>query len=70
MIILKTALEVIDALGGISKTAKLFGISLPAVSHWKTRGLSRDRRDAIERALSAKGFTCSPALWRQKGMVE
>ena len=35
--------QIIQALGGVSRVAKHFGISMAAVSKWKTTGIPRAR---------------------------
>jgi DNA-binding transcriptional regulator YdaS (Cro superfamily) len=35
--------EIIRALGGTSKVAKLCGISMPSVSQWKKNGIPSDK---------------------------
>jgi hypothetical protein len=40
--------EVIKALGGITKTAAHYGISIAAVQLWRTRGVPKDRVRQIE----------------------
>lgn len=39
--------DIIDALGGPAALAKLFGLSVAAVSYWKTRGISWEYRPRI-----------------------
>jgi len=36
-------IEIIRALGGTSKVAKLCGISMPSVSQWKHNGIPSDK---------------------------
>lgn len=38
----------IKNLGGITKTAKRYGISIPAVQNWRKRGVPQERIKQIE----------------------
>jgi hypothetical protein len=39
----RTDSELIDALGGTSAVARLFGIKPPSVSNWRTDGIPKSR---------------------------
>lgn len=44
----KRSKAVIEELGGVRETAKRFGISHPAVSHWVRLGIPADRVQYIQ----------------------
>jgi len=64
--IIASATEAINVLGGTNKVADLFGISYRVVSNWHTRGLPPDTYAVMAPALTAKGCTFSPLLFAQK----
>ena len=64
--IVSTATEAINVLGGTSAVAALFGISYRVVSNWHTRGLPPDTYAVMAPALTAQGCTFSPLLFAQK----
>lgn len=45
---LRATNRAIKALGGITKTARRYGISIPAVQNWRTRGVPQERIKDIE----------------------
>jgi hypothetical protein len=62
---LQTTSEVIQALGGTAKVAKLTGRSMQAVSNWKDRGFfTASVYLAITDALARENMCANPALWR------
>lgn len=59
-----TVAELIDAFGGTTSTAKLFGVNPSAVSNWKAANRFPDRlhyRIAVE--MQARGLEISPELF-------
>lgn len=64
--LIATATEAINALGGTSKVAKLFGISYRVVSNWHSRGLPPDTYAVLAPRLTACGCKFSPLLFAQK----
>lgn len=68
---LTTVDEVIEALGGGSACAALAGVSLPAVSNWRTRGrFPAELWLLFGAALERKGTTVEPALFGLRQPVE
>lgn len=62
--ILETAGQVIDALGGSAKTARLAGASLASVSNWRAAGRLPPRTFLTFRtSLEVIGATAPAALW-------
>jgi DNA-binding transcriptional regulator YdaS (Cro superfamily) len=55
--------EVIKTLGGITKAAAHFDITIPAVQLWRTRGVPKDRVKAIEAATGVKRARLLPKLY-------
>lgn len=68
---LKTASEVIDALGGTAHTARLVGTKDQHVSNWRATGrIAASTFLIIQQELVARGRTADPAIWgirRPKG---
>ena len=64
--IVSSATEAINILGGTNKVAAMFGISYRVVSNWHTRGLPPDTYAVMAPALTARGCTFSPLLFAQK----
>jgi len=64
--IIATATEAINALGGTNKVAAIFGISYRVVSNWHTRGLPPDTYYEMAPRLTAQGCKFSPLLFAQK----
>jgi hypothetical protein len=64
--IVATATEAINALGGTNHVADIFGISYRVVSNWHTRGLPPDTYYVMAPRLTALGCTFSPLLFAQK----
>ena len=64
--IVATATEAINALGGTNKVAAIFGISYRVVSNWHSRGLPPDTYYVMAPRLTARGCTFSPLLFAQK----
>lgn len=44
----KSAIQVIDALGGTAKVAKLFDVRMPSVCGWKRHGIPAARMQLIK----------------------
>ncbi len=62
-----TVADLIDAFGGVTRTAERFGVTAPAVSNWKARGLFPDRlyyRISVE--AKALGHEVSPSLFKSQ----
>lgn len=51
--------KIIDALGGTTKVAEIFGIEPPSVSEWRKRGIPKSRKQTL--ALMFPGEV--PASW-------
>lgn len=65
---LKTVAEVIEKLGGTSKTAEIFDVGPSAVSNWKRDGRFPARLHyRISRELAARGEAVDPALFGEEG---
>jgi hypothetical protein len=64
MIVLQTTNEVIDALGGTSKVARLLGRPMNDVSNWRSTGKFPPKTFLAIRALLAPGYTAPPPLWQ------
>jgi len=61
---LRTVDSVIDAVGGPSAAAALAGVSLPAVSNWKSRGkISAGKFVLFRDALAAIGEQAEPSVF-------
>lgn len=61
---LSTVDSVIDAVGGPSAAAALAGVSLPAVSNWKSRGkISSGKFVLFRDALALKGQQAAPSVF-------
>jgi len=56
----------IDALGGSTKVAELFGVDERVVSNWKQRGLPPDTFAAMEPMLTALKIDAPAVMWRQR----
>jgi len=63
---LRTAAEVIDALGGTQDVADMFAVGYGAAWNWRVRGLPSDTYAAMQAKLIRKGYFASPALWSQR----
>lgn len=65
---INTADEVIEALGGTTAVAGIFGVDLRVVSNWRRadRGLPPETFHAFQELLAAIGKTAPPSLWRQR----
>lgn len=61
---LKSAAEVIDALGGIASVAAMTGVGYNAAHNWKTRRFPPRTYAVMVEALRAKGHTAPASLWR------
>jgi len=64
--LVSSATEAINVLGGTNKVAAIFGISYRVVSNWHTRGLPPDTYYVMAPRLTARGCTFSPLLFAQK----
>ncbi len=64
--IVASATEAINVLGGTTEVAALFGISYRVVSNWHSRGLPPDTYAVLAPALTAQGCKFSPLLFAQK----
>jgi DNA-binding phage protein len=53
----------IKALGGITKTAKRYGISVPAVQNWRTRGVPKERVKDVEKDSGVSRAALLPNLY-------
>jgi DNA-binding transcriptional regulator YdaS (Cro superfamily) len=61
---LKSVEEMVDVLGGNSAAAALGGVSVPAVSNWKSRGrVPPDKFMVFSMALAKIGKTADPAIF-------
>lgn len=61
---LKTVDAIVDALGGTSEVAVLTGVSLPAVSNWKTRRrIPSEKFMIVADALEQRGVKADPDLF-------
>ena len=56
----------IDALGGSTKVAELFGLDERVVSNWRRRGLPPDTYAAMAPLLIQAGREASPVMFRQR----
>ena len=64
---LRSANEVIDALGGTGAVAAWLGVDIRVVSNWRVRGLPPETYKAFNTELDRLGGWSAPAsLWRQK----
>ena len=63
---LETADEVIDAIGGTTKVAQRFGVSIPTVCIWRRKGLPASRYLQWQAVLSEKNIEAPPSLWGQR----
>jgi hypothetical protein len=62
----KSVPEAIDALGGDTKFAKLYGVSRQCVRHWRKRGFPAERHDAMSKWLRAEHqIELPPEAWGQ-----
>ena len=63
---LRTAAEVIDALGGTQAVADIFGLNYGVVWNWRGRGLPADTYAVMQRELA--GIDCIGAdhIWNQR----
>lgn len=55
--------EVIKALGGITATARHYGISIQAVQNWRARGVPMERVKEIEADTGVERARLLPALY-------
>lgn len=62
---LTTALEVVEALGGIAAVCELTGANYKTVYHWTGRAGAFPARtaDLMAKALRKQGATAPPSLW-------
>lgn len=60
---LKATNEVIAALGGITKAAAHYDITIPGVQLWRTRGVPKDRVKAIERDTGVSKARLLPKVY-------
>lgn len=68
---LLTASDVIDALGGTSKVARLTGRSMQAVSNWRERGaFPAETFLLLGDALGKAGRTAPASLWGMLAAAE
>lgn len=68
---LRTANEVIDALGGTTPMARLTGRKLQHVSNWRAAGrLPADTFLIVNRALGDINETAHPSVWGIKEPAE
>ncbi len=58
--------DVIDALGGPSKTADLTGVGASAVVNWRTRGIAPAKFLLVTQALKSRGLEASPGVFAFK----
>ena len=65
MATIQTADQAIDALGGTSRVASLFGIDARVVSNWRHRGLPPQTYDVMGRLLHGQSHRFNPALFSQ-----
>ena len=66
---LKTAREVVDALGGIAAVRKMTGANLKAVYYWTGQSHAFPARyfKMMNDALKRRGYRAPPHLWVQYG---
>jgi len=62
---LTTASEVIDALGGTTRTAELLGLLPSAVSNYRKTGFSRPVRFDVARLCAERGLKVADCAYRQ-----
>lgn len=55
--VLHSAADVIETLGGLTKVARLFGVSPQRVNNWRKNGLPPNTRDAFTALLTLRGLT-------------
>ena len=63
---LRSAAEVIDALGGTGAVADLFGLAYGVVWNWRTRGLPTDTYAVMQRKLERACLTAPDRLWSMR----
>ena len=63
---INTADEVIDAAGGTTAVARLFGIDVRVVSNWRKRGLPPETFLVFQGVLAKRRKKAPPSLWRQR----
>jgi hypothetical protein len=61
----KTARDVIAALGGVDAVAGKLGTSQNVVHNWKQRGLPAESFWALNKLLSEEKIEAPRSLWRQ-----
>jgi hypothetical protein len=66
---INTADEVIDRLGGPTEVSRLIGVSIQAVTNWRTRGLPPETFVVLTTELNKKSLYAPPALWRMREAV-
>ena len=59
----------IDALGGSTAVAELFGFDERVVSNWRRRGLPPHTHDALPPLLRELGIDTPPLMWRQHMII-
>lgn len=64
---LKTPSQVIDALGGTSKAAQIFGVLPSAVSNWRSLGFSKAVRFDVMQECAKRGIDVAPSVYKQTG---
>ena len=63
---LKTASDVIDALGGTQEVAGMFGLAYGVVWNWRDRGLPSDTYAAMHKKLARLRLSAPDELWKQR----
>lgn len=58
--------KAIDALGGSTAVADIFGVDCRVVSNWRKRGLPAARYAVLAPMLTNLGFEAPPAMFRQE----
>lgn len=66
---INTADQAIDALGGTTKVATLFGEDERVISNWKTRGLPANTYAVLAPLLVQRGVLFTGALFGQRPVV-
>lgn len=67
----QTPREVIQALGGVSAVARLFGVDIRVVSNWPNMPVLPARTFVtLKDELAAKGMEAIPGVWGMKPAAE